>query len=78
MRKSVTILLTLLLAAMILGIALAVPHGALQEDTVERHKDTYQPEEYDFLSGFGEDEEETDDGLDFGDEDDGIDFGDDD
>lgn len=88
MRKPVTILLTLLLSLMIVGLAAAVPYGSLREADIARHKDAYQPEEFSFLNTLGEDGDagedagpdfgdDEDDGLDFGDdEDDGIDFGD--
>ncbi len=75
MHRSVTVLLTVLLAVMVLGLALAVPQAGLREETVERHKQAYQPEEFDFLNDFGQ-ETDGDTGLDFGDDDAGIpDFG---
>ncbi len=81
MRKSVTILLTLILPPAILGLALAVPHGALPQEVVERHKTEYQPEEFDFLLDLGRPAAPArrvgeDGGIDFGDEGDpGVDFG---
>lgn len=87
MRKSVSILLTLLLPVMALGLALAVPSGSPQDEAVNRHKVEYQPEEFSFLldlrSPAGQQSKEDnagdDFGVDFGDDDDyGVDFGDDD
>ncbi len=76
------ILLTVLLVLILAAVPFAVSHGTLQERTIAHYKDLYQPEEYDFLSGLGEDEADGDEGLDFNDgdeeeEDWGIDFGDD-
>ncbi len=92
MRKSVTVLLSVLLALLIVGIAAAVPSPDPREEDVARHKDAYQPEEYSFLNNLGGDRgpeddgpgddgpgpEDEDGGLDFGDEDGGVDFGDED
>jgi len=73
------ILLTALAVLMLLGTAVAVPHGSLQEDTVARYKDLYQPEEYNFLNSLGEPDEDEETGIDFGEEEEdwGIDFGED-
>ncbi len=79
MRKSVTVILTMALALMILGLAAAVPDGTPLESAVARHKDEYLPEEYDFLRDVGAPQSRDDSGIDFGDEGDpGIDFGDED
>ena len=89
MRRSVTVVLTLLLCVLVTGLAAAVPHGSLQEATIAAHKRAYQPEEFDFLNDFGSKPDgsgdpgvdfggDDDPGLDFGDDDPGLDFGDDD
>ena len=77
MRKAVTILLTLALPLMILGLGMAVPDAAPLDAAVAARKREYQPKEFDFLldlNGGGDE----DAGPDFGDDDPGVDFGDDD
>jgi len=83
-RKSVTVLLTLLLSVLVIGIGAAVASPDILEEALDRHKDAYQPKEFDYLSNLGMDPETeddpADDGVDFGEEDEeedyGIDFGD--
>ena len=53
MRKTVTILLTMLLPLLAVGLAAAVPGASPLEDAVARHKIEYQPEEFDFLLNVG-------------------------
>ena len=71
MRKAVTILLTLLLSLLVVGIGAAVPSPDILEEALERHTDAYRPKEYDFIDNLGADDGTPSDAP----EDEGIDFG---